>query len=165
MNRENISHVQTRYGNKRVILHLKTKYYCKRVADLLMLQLMKFEARRILATLLLFVSITGLVVSFGETVLCAGELPVSQVTINAPHQHDMPQVDDSNCPCPPSPSDSQSDHFCDGDCGCPCHAPLPSGFISFNHSRSFTCLFHVDVTRHIPEVYISLFVPPDSATV
>jgi hypothetical protein len=124
---------------------------------------MKCEARHIPAMLLLFVTISSLVVSFGENLLCAGELPGAHGTANTSHAHDLSQTHDSDCPCAPSPSHSPSDHFCAGDFGSPGYAPLPSLGITLAHSRSFTYLFHAERTRYIPEVYLSLFVPPDSA--
>jgi hypothetical protein len=123
---------------------------------------MRYESRRILALLLLFVTITGLVMSFGENMLCAGELPGAHETAAVSSPHDTEQIHDSNCPCAPSPSHSPSDHFCTGDCGCPCQAPLPSTALTFSCSRSFTYLYPAEATRHMPEVYLSLFVPPDS---
>jgi hypothetical protein len=122
-------------------------------------------SRRILATLLLFVTITGLVMSFGENVLCAGEPPGTHEKTSASPAHGSEQSNDSNYPCAPSPSHSPSDHFCVGDFGCPSHAPLPSMGITLTHSRSFTYHYHAELTRYIPEVYLSLFVPPDSAAV
>jgi hypothetical protein len=139
--------------------------YCKKNADLLGLHPMKCESRRILALLLLFVTITGLVMSFGENVLCAGEPPWAHENANASSVHDLGQIHDSSCPCTPSPSHSPKDHSCVGDCGSPCHAPLPSSTITLTHSRTFTYLFHAERTRYIPKVYLSLFVPPDSATI
>lgn len=124
---------------------------------------MKSESRRIIALLLLFVSMTGLVVTFGESVLCAGEPPGVHETTNLSSGHDLEQIHDSNCPSVPSPSHSPNDHFCSGDCGCPCQAPLPSPALTFACSRSFTYLCPAEITRHIPEVYLTLFVPPDSA--
>ena len=125
---------------------------------------MKYESRRIVALLLLFVAINGLVVSFSENVLCAGELPGIHETANTSPVHDMMQIYDSTHPGTPSPSHSPSDHFCAGDCGCPCQAPLPTSELTFTCSQSFTYLYHAELTRHIPEVYLSLFVPPDSAS-
>ncbi|MFZ2949706.1 MAG: hypothetical protein WA003_09505 [Desulfuromonadaceae bacterium] len=122
---------------------------------------MRFESRRIMALLLLFISITGLVVSFGENVLCAGELPGTHRTATVGHEHTSLRLMDSSCPCAPSSPDSSGDHFCDGDCGCSCHAPLLSASITLIRSRTFTHLYHPELTRHIPVVYISLFVPPD----
>jgi hypothetical protein len=117
---------------------------------------MKFESRRIIALLLLFVSITGLVVSFGASILCAGELPGAHASLG----HDTPQVKDSNCPCSPSPSNSPSDHFCDGDCGCPCQAPLSFPMVSVSYSPLLVSLQHAEPVRFIPEVYLSKFIPP-----
>ena len=126
---------------------------------------MRCEARRIQSMLLLFVTITTLVVSFGENLLCAGELPGAHGTANSSFQFDLTKTHDGDCPCPPSPSQSTSDHFCAGDCGCPCQAPLPSAALTFTYSRLFTYLYPPEVSRHIPEVYLSLFVPPDSSAV
>lgn len=124
---------------------------------------MKSESRRIPAMLLLFVTITSLVVSFGENLLCAGELPGTHGTAITSHERDLTQTHASDCPCAPSSSHSESDHFCVGDFGSPSYAPLPSMGITLTHSRSFTYLYHTELTRYIPEVYLSLFVPPDSA--
>jgi len=125
---------------------------------------MKCEARRIPAILLLFVIITSLVVSFSENLLCAGEPPGAHGAADTSHERDLPQTHDSEFPCAPSPSHSPSDHFCVGDFGSPSYAPLPSMGITLTHSRSFTYQYHAELTRHIPEVYLSLFVPPDSAS-
>jgi hypothetical protein len=121
------------------------------------------ESQRIAALLLLFVTISGLVMAFGENVLCAGELPGAHEKAHSSPLHDTEQIQDSTCPCAPSPDHSPSDHFCTGDCGCPCQAPLTSSAPAFSHSGSFTYLYHTEHTRYIPEVYLSLFVPPDSA--
>jgi hypothetical protein len=126
---------------------------------------MKYESRRIIALLVLFVSITGLVMSFAESVQCAGERPGAHGTAYTSQEHDTAQSHDSSCPVAPSPSHDPSDHFCTGDCGCPCQAPLPSAAITFTYSPSFTYLYHAEPACYIPEVYLSLFVPPDSATV
>ena len=126
---------------------------------------MKCESRRILALLLLFVTISGLMVSFGENVLCAGEPPGVHEAANRSSAHDMDQIHDNNCPGAPSPSHSPSDHFCAGDCGCPCQAPLPSVALIFTCSRTFTYLYPAEIIHYIPEVYLSLFVPPDSIAV
>jgi len=126
---------------------------------------MRYESRRILALLLLFVSITGLVMSFGENMLCAGELPGAHENATVSSPHDTEQIHDSTCPCAPSPSHSPSDHFCTGDCGCPCQAPLPTSAPTFTRSSTFTYLYPAEISRFIPEVYLSLFVPPDSAAI
>jgi hypothetical protein len=126
---------------------------------------MKSESRRILALLLLFVTITGLVVSFGENVLCAGERPGTHETADTSRELAMAQPHDSDCPCGPLSPHAPSDHFCAGDCGCPCNAPLTSPALTFTYSRSYTYLYPAEITRHIPEVYLSLFVPPDSTAV
>jgi len=125
---------------------------------------MHLDIRRIKAVLLLFITITGLVASFGESVVCAGERPGAHETAVSIQGHDAHQTAESACPGDPSPSHSPDDHICVNDCGCPCHAPLLSSSVTLTHAHSFTYLFQAELTRHIPEVYLSLFVPPDSAT-
>ena len=126
---------------------------------------MKFESRQIITLILLFVTITGLLKSFSENVLCTGELPGAHEIATTSHLNDMMQIQDGSCPCAPSQSHPSDDHFCLGDCGCPCQAPLPSPSITLTYSRPYTHLYHAEPTRYIPEVYASLFVPPDSPTV
>lgn len=126
---------------------------------------MTIGSRRIIATLLLLVTVAGLVMSFGESVVCAGELPVGHDPAQAFAVYDSAQVHDSGCPCAPSPSHSDDDHFCTGDCGCPCQAPLSSAVIVVSYSPQSASLHYAEVTRHTPEVYLSLFVPPDSAVI
>jgi len=126
---------------------------------------MNFKSRRITALLLLFVAITGVVMTFSENVLCAGELPGTHETGSLSLEHEISQTHDSNGPSAPSPSHSSDDHFCVGDFGCPCHAPLPSTSFLHTFSRSFSSLYHAEPVRHTPEVYLSLFIPPDSETV
>lgn len=125
---------------------------------------MKFQPRRIMAMLMLFVAITGIVMSLSESVLCAGELPDVHETASISHDHETQQFHGSN-PSAPSQSNSTNDHLCFGDCGCPCHAPLLSIPEKLSTLQSITPLFHAELTKHIPEVYLSLFVPPDSAAV
>lgn len=124
---------------------------------------MNFNSRRIIALFLLFMTITGVVMAFGENVSCAGELPGAHKTASASHEFEMVQTSDSGGPC--APSHSPDDHFCIGDCGCPCHAPLPSAPIVLTFSRSFTSRYCAETARYTPEVYLSLFVPPDSKTI
>lgn len=126
---------------------------------------MIIESRRIVAMLLLFVAITGLAMSFGEDVLCGGELPGAHDVTFASVEHDTAQIHDAGCPCSPSQPDPHNDHFCTGDCGCPCQAPLSHSLTIVTNSNSFITHYHAEVTRHTPEVYLSLFVPPDSSTV
>ena len=124
---------------------------------------MHLDTRRIKALLLLFIAISGLAISFGESIVCAGELPGAHETTATMHGHDSQQDHDGTCPSVPSQSHPSNNHVCVDDCGCPCHAPLLSSPITLTYSHSFTYLHYTEQTRHIPEVYLSLFVPPDSA--
>jgi hypothetical protein len=83
--------------------------------------------------------------------------------MTALHGHGEQQALDGTCPGPPTQSQTAGDHLCSGDCGCPCHAPLLSALIFLTHSRSFTYLKYAEPIWHISEVYLSLFVPPDSS--
>lgn len=124
---------------------------------------MKSEFRRIIAPMLLCVAIIGLAMSLSEDILCAGELPGAHEVVSSVLTQEMAQVCDSNCPCTPAPSHAQDDHVCFGGCNGPCHAPLASTSAIFTYSPFLIALHPAEITRHIPEVYLSLFVPPDAA--
>lgn len=126
---------------------------------------MSIGSKNVIAMLLLFVTITGLVVSSGEDVACAGELPGVHERTNSPPVHNLDQTHDSSCPCAPLSPQLPDDHLCTGVCGCPCQAPLSSAIIFVSYSPLLAILHHAEITRHIPEVYLSLFVPPDSAAI
>jgi hypothetical protein len=104
-------------------------------------------------------------ISFGETVMCGGERPGAHDSALAIAEHEIAQNHNSACPGTPSSQDSSDDHFCSGDCGCPCQAPLTSAMIVVSYSPNSATLHYAEVTRPTPEVYLSLFVPPDSAVV
>jgi hypothetical protein len=124
---------------------------------------MKLRPRRIMATMLLLVAIFGMVMSFSESVSCADEPPDAHKLVSISHDHETQQVHSNNVPS--GPSHSTDDHTCLDDCGCPCHAPLLNVSVVISNSQPFTYLFPVEKTLYIPEVYLSLFVPPDSSTV
>jgi hypothetical protein len=126
---------------------------------------MNCQSRRIRALLLLFVTITSLVMVFGENVLCAGELPGAHEQSSTYTAYDTEQIHGNSRPDAPASPLSTIDHFCLGDCGCPCQAPLTSPAMTFSYSRTFTYLYPTEITLHIPEVYLPLFVPPDSTTI
>ena len=123
---------------------------------------MRFSPRRLIALLLLTVTFCGLLTSFSENVVCAGELPGVHESASATCDHDNVQPYDGGTPSAPD-SHSSGDHICLGDCGCPCHAPLPSPLTSFTVTRSHTVLMTAESHLILPEVYLSLFVPPDIA--
>lgn len=126
--------------------------------------IMKSEFRRIISLMLIFVAIIGLAMSFGEDIVCAGELPDAHEVVSSFLAQKSAQVHGSNCPCAPAPSHAQDDHVCFGGCNGPCHAPLASTPASFDYRPSFASRYSAEIARHIPEVYLSLFVPPDAAT-
>jgi len=124
---------------------------------------MKSEFRRIIASMFLFVAVIGLAMSFGEDVVCAGELPGSQETVSSLFTENPGSIHGSNCPCAPAPSHAaQDDHVCFGGCNGPCHAPLASTPTIFPYLPFLLSLHPAEITRHIPEVHFSLFVPPDA---
>ena len=79
---------------------------------------------------------------------------ISNPDISASHQ----------CPCVPLEQHNDYDG-CDKCENCSCHAPLTiqSFQISYNPIILNLCTF--DPFKFLPEVYLSLFVPPDSAAV
>lgn len=123
---------------------------------------MEFKTRRIMATMLLLVAIFGMVMSFSESVSCAGELPGAHESVGISHDHETQQVHCNNSAS--DPSRSTDGHTCLDDCCCPCHAPLLNISVVISNSQPFTYLSPVEKTLYIPEVYLSLFVPPDSST-
>lgn len=127
--------------------------------------LMKSEFRRIIGPMLLCVALIGLAMSCGEDVVCAGELPCAQETVSSFFAETPMSVHDSNCPCAPAPSHAQGDDVCFGGCNGPCHAPLASTPATFAYLPFSISLHPAEITPHIPEVYLSLFVPPDAATI
>jgi hypothetical protein len=124
---------------------------------------MHHKHRRIITILLLFVTFTGLFGAFSEHLLCAGEMPGAHETTIALLEHGPADTHDSGTPAVPTPGHSTADHFCLDDCGCPCHAPLPATSVTVGVTQAFTLLVHAETSTRFPEVYISLFVPPDSA--
>ena len=124
---------------------------------------MKSEFRRIIAPMLLCVAIIGLAMSLSEDILCAGELPGAQETVSSFLTENSGSIHDSDCPCAPAPSHAQDDHVCFRGCNGPCHAPLASAPTTFAYSPFLISLHRTEITRHIPEDYLSLFVPPDAA--
>ena len=124
---------------------------------------MRFEFRRIIASMFLFVAVIGLAMSFGEDVVCAGELPGAQETVASFFTEQPGSIHDGDCPCTPAPSHAQDDHVCFGGCNGPCHAPLASVSATFAYSPFLISLHRTEITRHIPEVHLSFFVPPDAA--
>ena len=139
-------------------------YIVKKSLNSYVYSIMKFEFRRIISLMLLFVAIIGLAMSFGEDIVCAGELPNAHEAVSSFLAQGSAQVHDSNCPCAPAPSHAQDDHVCFGGCNGPCHAPLASTPANFDYPQSFVSRYPAEIARHIPEVYLSLFVPPDAAT-
>jgi hypothetical protein len=127
---------------------------------------MNFRSRRhIVALLLLFVTVTGLMMSFGEAVLCGGEMLGAHDSGSAHVMNDAAHIYNSSCHSAPTSKHSAYDHFCTGDCGCPCQAPLISAIIVVSYTPQSAILHPAEVTRHTPEVYLSLFVPPDATAV
>jgi hypothetical protein len=122
--------------------------------------IMKSDFRRMIALLLLLVTFTGLAVSFGEQIAEAGEHSRSHGAQTAVSSGDKGLVHGHDCPCPDDPAGTTDNHFCTGGCGCPCQAPLSSAAVVCAYSPTCTYLIHTEVTRHIPEVYLDRFIPP-----
>lgn len=69
-------------------------------------------------------------------------------------------TDEAPCGSPESDSDHDCGHACQG----PCHAPLSGSPVVVTRTSSFTCLNPSELTWYLPQVYLSLVVPPDSVT-
>jgi hypothetical protein len=126
---------------------------------------MKFESTRIIAMLLLLVTFIGFAMSLGENVACAGDAPGTHDASHSSFAHEGRNPDDHDRSGTSSSSHSPNDHFCFGVCDGACHAPLASTPLIFTYSPVFTCLCSPEITPYIPEVFLSLFVPPDVSIV
>jgi hypothetical protein len=68
------------------------------------------------------------------------------------------------CPC--SPFEQHSDYDgCDTCLNCACHAPLSIKQFRLQYNPIILDLDTLVTFNYFPEVYLSLFVPPDSATI
>jgi hypothetical protein len=73
----------------------------------------------------------------------------SRSDLSAPH----------HCPC--SPVDQHNDcDDCDACANCSCHAQLTSQPFQLSYNPTISSLSILDPFRHLPEVYLSKFVPP-----
>ena len=86
-------------------------------------------------------------------VTVAGEMTL-QPEISGSHQ----------CPCAPLEQHNDCDG-CDICVNCPCHAPLAIQPFQMSYNPIIMDLNRCDQFNFLPEVYLSLFVPPDSAAV
>ena len=62
---------------------------------------------------------------------------------------------------PHCPDAGHRDPSCDNCAACPCHAPLPSSVITVSVTRPEIIIPRREPLIFLPEVYISLFDPPD----
>ena len=74
---------------------------------------------------------------------------VSASEITAPHQ----------CPCAPHEQHEDSD-CCDSCINCACHAPLAVQPFKLGYNPIILDLNTSDTFKHLPEVYLSRFIPP-----
>ncbi len=121
---------------------------------------MNFPSRHTIALVLLTVTLCGLLTSFSENVVCAGELPGLHESASATCGHDGAQLHDGSTPCEPAHSDD--DHICLGDCGCPCQAPLPAMPVAVMIPAYGPPLSFAEPLFHLPEVFLSKFIPPQN---
>lgn len=69
-----------------------------------------------------------------------------------------------HCPCAPLGQHNDCDD-CDTCVNCPCHAPLAVQPFNIGYNPVELDLSRFDQFNFLPEVYLSLFIPPDSAAV
>ena len=85
----------------------------------------------------------------------ASNYQVSLSQVSAPHQ----------CPCTP-PAEHKDYDGCNTCINCTCHAPMTIQQIQISYNPSILDnLYASPPFIFLPKVYLSLFVPPDSATV
>lgn len=63
------------------------------------------------------------------------------------------------CPC--APLEHHEDYDCCDTClNCACHAPLTTQPFQISYNPSISDLSTSDIFKHLPEVYLSKFIPP-----
>lgn len=66
---------------------------------------------------------------------------------------------EKGCPICPIDEHSVPDH-CDSSCYCACHAPLAPQPVEISCSQLVSSLVFAEPFKAIPEVYLSMFIPP-----
>lgn len=118
---------------------------------------MNFKFRKIIAFSLL------LTILFGMVVVC-NAADNAGTSISAIQQDtENPTLACEDCPC--APVKSQSNHNSKHACYSFCHASLAVEPLFFSFTRPFTYLNPPEIIFYTPKVYLSLFVPPDSAKI
>lgn len=86
--------------------------------------------------------------------------------VTAPREQALqPDISESHqCPCVPLEQHKDCDD-CDKCVSCSCHAPLTIQQFQMSYNPIIMDLNRFDQFNFLPEVYLSLFVPPDSAAV
>lgn len=85
----------------------------------------------------------------------AGQL---QVAVSGDHGQDGSDAQ-PHCPCAPQEPHQDGDG-CDNCDNCTCHAPLTVQTFQLNYTPLIIALQWPDPLRHLPEVYLSKFIPP-----
>jgi len=105
----------------------------------------------ILLVIMLTVTINGVHASAHDldSHLSAANGQTSPLEISASHQ----------CPCCPVEQHNDCDD-CDACINCVCHAPLTIQAFQLNYNPNIWDLSTSDPFKHLPEVYLSKFIPP-----
>lgn len=64
-----------------------------------------------------------------------------------------------HCPCSPLEHDNDCDE-CDSCVDCACHAPVTIHQFQFSHHPIMALLTMIDPFKHLPEVFLTKFIPP-----
>lgn len=109
-----------------------------------------------------FISWVLLAVISAVTIHCVHESAhaiQSHVTAAGEHASDAEISAKHQCPC--TPLEQQKDYDgCDTCSNCVCHAPLTIQPFHFSYDPIISYLSTFDPFKHLPEVYLTKFIPP-----
>ncbi|ACM19217.1 hypothetical protein Geob_0855 [Geotalea daltonii FRC-32] len=71
------------------------------------------------------------------------------------------KIQSHQCPCSP-PEQDQNHNDCDACINCVCHAPLTVQQFHLSYKPIIISFSSSDPFKHLPEVYLSKFVPPQN---
>ena len=124
---------------------------------------MYFKMRQITAICLLVTILLGMVVVCNAHNTTTDNIDMPTSAIQSLDSENSAQACGNCCPC--SPVKSKSDNSGKNTCHSFCHAPLAVTPLFFSFVRPFTYLHSAEIILYFPKVYLSLFVPPDSAAI
>jgi hypothetical protein len=86
-----------------------------------------------------------------------------QSHVTAPSDQASPSEISASHQCPCAPLEQHEDYDCCDTCSnCSCHAPLTIQPLQLSYSPIILDLSTPDTFKHLPEVYLSKFIPPQN---